>query len=392
MTADTSYVLAIVAAAAFFTPLVADRTGLPTAVLELLVGLALGLILPSRYQDPGSFIGVLGSLGFLILMFLVGLEIDLPSVWSGSKTSLLAGALLSATSLAFSWLVLGRVAGASALWVLSGGAVSVGVAAPVLHSFGMSKTKISHDVIVMGTTAEIIYILALDVYSASINHSLHALVFVAALRTFGIIACALIAAFVVRRARRQMPRHFTRWFRRDDPTELGLRGAFGMLFVLVAAASFLRIQTVFAAIIAGVLFRNVIGNAKALTERLTSVANSFFIPVFFVTVGIETKLRLGLINLLPRVGLVVVVLVAPRLASLGYFAARRHPFRSALAADLLLMAPLTMLVATAQLGRASGVLSSLNASAIVLTATITALAFPALARRLLINPGGPADP
>ncbi len=88
---------------------------MPGPVLELVVGLALGFVLPSSTTASGAFVGTLGSLGFLILMFLVGVEFDLRRIWRSSTAAIAVGIGLFGVSLGVSDLVLGRGLDASTL-------------------------------------------------------------------------------------------------------------------------------------------------------------------------------------------------------------------------------------------------------------------------------------
>lgn len=143
---------------------------------------------------------------------------------------------------------------------------------------------------------------------------------------------------------------------------------------------------------AGIIFRTVMGNAKAIVERLTSVANSFFIPLFFLSVGLQTPLHLSILGLLPLVGLVLVVLFLPRLLLIPFLMWRGHSFRLSSAGSMLLMAPLTLLITTAELGRSAGILSARNGAAMILTATLSALVFPVIGKRLLPTEERRAEP
>lgn len=206
-------------------------------------------------------------------------------------------------------------------------------------------------------------------------------------RVLLLVAFALLLVRGIRTIRTRVPRHFQRWFRRDDPIELGLRGTFALLFVVVAFTSIVRIPDVLGSLLAGVIFRSVIGNAKAIVERLTSVANSFFIPIIFLTVGLQTQLRSGVTSLLPTVTVVLCVLSVPRLIVIPYLMKRGNPLRRSTAGGLLLMAPLTLLITTAEIGTTGGFIGPRNASAMILTAVVSALIFPVVRKRLLAAKG-----
>ena len=388
MTAAVGLTLAVLTVGAFVAPLVAERTGVPGPVLELIVGLALGFVLPASTTARGTFIGTLGSLGFLILMFLVGVEFDLRRIWHSSRAALAVGLGLFGLSLAISDLVLGRGLNASALWVVSGAATSVGITVPVLYTQGWLKSRFAQEAILIGTVAEFCYVVLLNVMSVAPTRGLNSTILLATARTLAAVAAALALGYAVRRARSATPHHFRRWYRRDDPIEVGLRGTFALLFLLVAASAVVHIALAMGAVLAGIVFRNVIGEPRALIERLTSVANSFFIPLFFLTVGVQTPLRLSLVVLAPLVGAAILVQSVPRLVLVGYFTWRKIPLREGLAGSLLLMAPLTMLVTTAEIGERTGRLGPHNSAAMIVTAALSALVFPVAERRLLLSRAG----
>ncbi len=383
MSFSVSVLLAVLAVAAFAGPLIGELVGVPGAVVELLSGIGLAFVVPKDLTTSHGVAATLGDLGFLILMFLVGLEFDFRTIWRTARANVLFGAGLFAISLAASSLFIGHLTGASTMWVLAGAATSVGVTAPILHVHGWMGQRFAHDVLMVGAGAEILYLVVLNALSVASRHDSLTTTVLLGARTillFGFTVAVLVA---LGRARRRVPRHFHRWFLRDDPVEVGLRGTFALLFVVVAFAGIDHIPTVLGALLAGVIFRAVMGNAKAIASRMTSLANSYFIPMFFLTVGLQTPLRADIVGLLPTIGLVLVIISVPRLIIAPYLRARGYSWRLAAAGATSLMAPLTLLIATAEIGRSSGLLSSRNYGALVVTAALSAIIFPVITKRLL---------
>jgi len=383
MALGVSFVLAILAVATFVGPLIGERLRVPGAVIELLIGIGLSFVLPSGDLTSTGVVSTLGELGFLILMFLVGVEFDFAEIRGASRSAFLMGAALFAVSLTTSWFLLGHLAGASTIWVLTGAATSVGITVPVLHVRGWMGDRFGRDVLMVGTVAEICYLVALNVLSVASRHDSGVTTVLLGTRALGFVVFALLVVGFVRRIRSRVPRHFHRWFLRDDPLEVGLRGTFAMLFVVVAFSGVMRIPSVMGALLAGVIFRSVIGRAKTIVERLTSVANAFLIPLFFLSVGLQTSLRADLIGLWPVVGAVLVVLSIPRLVVLPYLRRRGYSWRLALAGSVSLMAPLTLLVTTAQIGRSGGFIGAKNYAAIIVVAVVSTIIFPSVARGIL---------
>ena len=382
MTLNVSFVLAALALATFICPLLGERLRVPGAVVEIVAGVALSHFIAARDVASGSVVATLGGLGFMILMFLVGFELDLREIWGASRAPVVMGVVLFAVSLLAAWLLVGHVAGASTIWVLAGAATSVGVTVPVLHVRCWMGDRFGRDVLMVGAVAEVAYLAALSVFGAGKQGSSLATVLVG-LRGLEFLVFVLSVATLVKRLRSRVPRHFHRWFLRDDPLEVGLRGTFALLFGVVATAGFLRVPTVVGALLAGVIFRSVIGNAKAIIERVTSVGNSFFVPLFFLTVGLETPLRSDVVSLAAVVGAMLLALSVPRLVVAPFLRRRGYTWRLSIAGSVSLMAPLTLLVTTAEIGRATGLTGLRTSSALVIVAVVSAIIFPVLARVLL---------
>ena len=388
MTLSVGFVLAALCVAGFVGPLVAEIVNVPSAVVELIMGFGLSFLVPASALAKNGPIANLGGLGFFVLMFLVGTEFNPREIWNGSRSALVMGVVLFLTSVSISFLLLGHRSGTSSIWVLAGSAASVGVAAPVLYAHGWSGTRFARDVLVIGSVAEILYLVVLTALGVSTRHDSREAAILLGARATLMVAFIATLVYAIRKIRTRVPRHFHRWFRRDDPIEVGLRGTFALLFVVVAFSSVVQIPNVLGSLFAGVVFRSVIGNAKAILERLTSVANSFFIPIFFLDIGLHTDLRVGIAHLLPTIGLVLAALCVSRLVLVPFMIKRGDSLRQALAGSFLLMAPLTLLIATAEIGAAGGFLGPVNVSAMIVTATISAVIFPALSKRLLGDKGG----
>ena len=65
----------LVAAGAFLLPMVGTRAAVPAVVLEIIFGILIGPVF--GIVEETELLSQLGELGFLLLMFLSGFEIDL---------------------------------------------------------------------------------------------------------------------------------------------------------------------------------------------------------------------------------------------------------------------------------------------------------------------------
>jgi Kef-type K+ transport system membrane component KefB len=73
------YLLLCISVGAFIMPFICRRLGFPSAVGEILFGLVIGLFFKEVFHK-NSIIEFLGELGFLLLMYLAGLEINFEKI------------------------------------------------------------------------------------------------------------------------------------------------------------------------------------------------------------------------------------------------------------------------------------------------------------------------
>jgi Kef-type K+ transport system membrane component KefB len=80
------------------------RIGIPSIAAFILAGVALGPLGLQAINDAGN-IEAIAQIGFILLLFVIGLEIDVPRILASGRTLLLAGALQFPATLLFGILV-----------------------------------------------------------------------------------------------------------------------------------------------------------------------------------------------------------------------------------------------------------------------------------------------
>ncbi len=177
--------------------------------------------------------------------------------------------------------------------------------------------------------------------------------------------------------------------REEDPSELGVRFGFVLMLGLTAVAAWVGLEAILGAFLAGMLFAYVFRETGVLETKLTALGQGFFVPIFFINVGVTFEW--SAIGNLSTLGRSLMVLGAASLLAkllptlLLMFLGLR--LRSVLAGALLLATPLTLLVAIAALGREMGVLDANMSAAVIFLAIATGVIFPTLSK--LIAPPVP---
>ncbi len=369
---------------AFLMPLVASRIHVPAAVAEILFGLAIGAVGLVHESVSTNF---LAELGFLYLMFLVGMEIDFNRIErEGRKTVILAFVVASLVLATGAFIAMRLQMPPFMALVIS--AMSVGVLLVALVESDASKTRWGQILLLVGSIGEFLTLLTLTAYHLVHQHGISLELVTAAIQVLLLFVVALTVLALMRLAAWWFPHSFQRWVREEDPSELGVRFGFVLMLGLAALAAWVGLEAILGAFLAGMLFAYVFREAGVLETKLVALGQGFFVPIFFINVGVTFEWSaLGDVSTLGR------ALVVLGLASL---VAKLVPSTLLLllglrlcavaAGAFLLATPLTLLVAIAALGREMEVIDPPTSAAVILLAIVTGVVFPTLFELLAPRP------
>ena len=377
--------LILIATAAFVLPLLAGRLRLPAIVLEIMFGVVVGPVLGAI--DPGEpLLGFLAELGLFLLMFLAGFEIDFSKLERQGPVQIVSGLVLFGAFLAAGYLGAGLLEHETIeqrlFLTFLVAAAALGLVVPALRGTGRAGTRLGQLVLLTAVIAEVGSLIGIVVLSVLADDGV-------GLDLLGIPAlgiAVLLTLTILRRAAWWYPERFERLFRSDDPAEMGTRASLALLFVFVGLSALLGVEPILGAFLAGAAFAYVVRDPGSLHEQLNGFSFGFFIPVFFISVGIEFPLsELGEGSVLVQaLGLIAIAFTVKLVPSL-LLMLRGFGLRESLAAGVLLAGQLSVIIALADLGLDLGLLSSgLRAGAIMLVA-VSAIASP-IAFRLLAPP------
>ena len=118
--------------------------------------------------------------------------------------------------------------------------------------------------------------------------------------------------------------------------------------------------------------------------KLNSIAQGFFIPFFFIVVGSGFDPKSAFLGASPFLFLSILLLALfIKLFPSLLVRLRGFSLKEALGLGFLLSAPLTLMVAIAEIGFQLGLLERSQHSALILLAIISGLVYPIFASRLL---------
>lgn len=377
MTGSDAATLILIAAAAFVLPLVAGRLAMPAVILEIFFGIAAGPML--GLVRTGELLNALAELGFLLLLFLSGFEIDLRVFERQGARPVISGLAVFAATLGASLLAT-QLLGLHIFVALVLSTTSVGLVVPTLRATRLMATPLGQDTLINALLADFLTLLAVTVVALVIEFGFSLRLF--ALPEFFLAVAAVL--LVVRRAAWWMPERFERLFDADDPDELGIRATLALMLVFVGLAIVLGIEPILGAFLAGMAFALVFRERADLDRKLTGFAYGFLIPIFFINVGVGFRLEaLGEPGAIGFTALLLVIALAVKVIPAMLLVLRRHSLRESVAVGTLLSARLSLIIVVARLGVELGVVDAALEAEIILLAAATATISPALFRWLL---------
>ena len=393
---DTSFIpLMVVIALAFLVPILLSRLKglfIPIVVGELVAGIVVGKSGFGIVPQDHPILGILAPLGFAFLMFLSGLEIDLSSFTAGGDQDssrlkqLFTSPLGTGTTLMV--LVLAASIGAGLIfwsqglvrdpWIMALilSTTSLGVVMPVLKEQGFTGGSYGQTIIVSAMIADFSTILLISAYSIFYRQGLSVDL---------ILVLALIAAFLV-------VYRVTLFFKGFDSVgrlfhqlssataQLGMKGAFALAILFMALAQGLGIEYILGSFLAGVIVSALSGGESSnLSEKLDGIGYGFFVPIFFIMVGVGFNLPALLSSgrALLLVPILVGVAYAVKLVPILIFRFQ-FSWRETLSAGVLMSARLSLIIAAAAIGLELGVITEAVNSAVILVAVITCTVSPIL--------------
>lgn len=379
------FALLIVLFAALVTPLITAKFHLqrmPTAISEIIMGIIIGKT-GLNIVHPDVSVQYIANLGVIMLIFLGGMEIDFSLLEpKKDKTSYspLGSAFAGFLSIFIMSMILSGILYVTGIFsefilaVILFSTIALGVIISLLKEVGLLTTNYGQTILLTAAFGEFIPLVALTVYSAvQQQHYISVL---------GLPVIFIIAIVLLRRVNRVYV-----FFDKIDKstTQLDIRLAFFLIFTLVTFAEQIGAESILGSFLAGAVMK-LLKPKPDTEEKLSSMGYGFFIPVFFITTGVNLNLR-TLFSDQKAIILIPIFLIAFILSkAIVYFAFRKcFGKRYASAAAILASTTITLVLPILQVGRNLKLISSAQSGAITLAAIITCLVCPILFNKIINN-------
>ncbi len=386
--------LLIVVAVAFAAPLLLGffpSVMLPSVVLEIIAGIVIGpSVLAIVHVDQS--VSVIAVLGLAFLLFLAGLEIEFDK---------LRGPVLRVTMMAF--VLSFGIALLVALLLKTTGlietpllitiilcATSLGVLIPVLKDAGEISSTFGQLIVAAGTIADFGAVILLSIFFSGEGGVGATLLLIGSL-----VLLALAVFIAVKSAERSSLLRQDLVRLQDTTAQIRVRGAVVLLVGFAAIADSLGLESILGAFMAGAIL-SLLDKDRAMTHpefrrKLEAVGFGIFIPVFFVTSGVNYDLD-ALLSSASNV-LMVPIFLAALLAARGIpvlLYRRLLDGRHTAIAGLMQATSLPFIVAAVAIGEDLDLVSAAEGAALIGAGLLSVLLFPAIGLGLLKGGDGKA--
>ena len=358
-----------------FVPFFSKLLRVPVSVGEILYGIVIGKSCLNLIE-PSQWLNFLANFGFLLLMFIAGLEVKIKEIASLSLKTKVIYTAIPALVILLS-LYLGHTLSFPTLVSIALGVISVGIVVAVLKERKLLHTRYGKTVFLVGIVGEVLSIATLTLFGLYTAFGLSFSFWkgIAELLIFLLVARVLLIflkSFVW-----WYPNRF-KFFFEKNPAEIGVRISLAVMFVLSVAASLINIEPIIGAFLAGVIFATVFEDTENIEEKLSGISFGFLIPIFFISVGINFQMPHVSLHLLKLLLVMVAVSFASKLLPSLLLKLEGFSLRESVAAGFLLSAPLTLVIVTAELGVKMGVIDHHTESSLILLAIVTGILAPTL--------------
>lgn len=357
------------------------RLGLPAVFGELLFGLLIG---PSvlGWLAPNDTLDLLANIGVIVLMFMAGLETDMAAMRQVGKTSLLVaiggvvlplgGGLALGLAFGLEWpqaLFLGTVLTAT----------SVSISAQTLRELGRLRsregTTILGAAIIDDVLGVIVFALAMSL-AGSGN-----LLFTLGKMTLFFPVAWIIGNWVVP--------VLIRWEGHLHHREASLALLFSLMLIYAWAADVLgSVATITGAYLLGIMVARHADESHIVHNGMAAVGYAFFIPIFFINIGLQAQAS-GLLAAPWFTGLLIVLAIASKIigcGGVGWLGGLSRRAALQVGCGMVSRGEVALVIAGA--GLASGMLNSSYFSILVVVTLVTTLVTPPLLRLSYVGQPG----
>lgn len=329
-----------------FSPFLSRISRIPVVVVEIMLG---SVAAYSGFLVENDLFRIIAKVGFLYLMFLAGMEVNLKE-FGFAKSSLLRRTIIYFAMLYGSAFALYFYLNLSAVYLVAFPIFSLGMLMALVKEYGKEKPWLAL-ALNIGIIGELVSIMALTILSGGLEYGFN--------REFAFVLGGLflfLIGFVLFfRGMRILfwwyPGIKTLIMPHEDSKDQDVRFSMALMFIMVGVMLYLKIDVVLGAFLSGMFIATYFKHKKELPEKLSSFGFGFLVPIFFIHVGSTLSLdAFSDTEILQRALFISSAMIGIRLISSFFAYSSYLGMKNTILFSLSDSMPLTFLVAIATLG------------------------------------------
>lgn len=391
--------LFILIVVAWFVPMTLsyfEISKLPSVIVEIVMGVIIGPFAFNLVTGDEVSLNFLSDIGFLLLIFLSGLALDIQKIIASfprgrlRAIDVVSNTFLVAFLIYFSSLILSVIVvyglpifeGIDKMFlVILLPSVALSIIVPIIKSDGEIDRKFGQIMLLEGAIATIMTILMIAIYSGVYRNN----GFRFELFLFLIIFILFFIAYKVGTVLVKV-RLFQKLLYKLEhaASQIRIRGAIAVLLLFVVVAIAINSEPALGAFFAGTLLSIFfIKDRSALLFKLDGMSYGFFIPIFFIMVGVKLDMN-SLKDFSSSSNFIFTLLVALYFIQLipSAFMVKLFGWKRSLSSGMLLTSRMGLAIATAQIGLSLGLITPAVNAGVVVVAIFTSIISPLLYKYL----------
>lgn len=260
-----------------------SRLGLPTVVGQIIAGIIIGPAILNLIHI-NNLITVAANIGIVLLMFLAGLECDFNQVKKHLKSATVVatcGVILPMLVFPVLGILLHQGFKDALFWGVIFSATSVSISVAVLQEYGKLKTTAGALILGAAVVDDVASILLLSIFSSLFGSQADNPFLVIGIQLTYFLFIFVMIKWIVPHLIKLVS-----FF--NDEISLSVTGII-ICFLMAYLAEEAHLSSVLGAFFAGIAISLTPAKEK-ITHSMTVIGYSLFIPIFFVSVGLELKL------------------------------------------------------------------------------------------------------
>ena len=362
-----------------FSPSLSKLFRTPVVVVEISLGLLAGYF-GLIYADATLIL--IAKFGFVYLMFLAGLEINLKLVKIIKATLALNVIMYFVFLYSISGLIC-WLFDLSITYFVALPIFSLGMIMMLIKEYGKDEPWLNL-ALSIGVVGEVISILALTLFSGWVEHGFNLSFFVSILTIIAVVLLTILGLRLFYIIFWWYPelKKFLVPDADNNRFDQDIRFSISSLLILVAIMYALKIDVVLGAFAAGLFFKMFFYQKHDLIEKIESFGFGFFVPIFFIYTGSTVKLEMLTYDIFKHALFIMTAIIIIRLIS-SYLAFYKYlKFKQTMLFALSDSMPLTFLVAIAMLTYNYGLISQAEYFSFIIASMIDGLILMLLIRKL----------